>query len=73
MVEWHNCTRCNKPCTIVPLSLVFDVECKEYGGVWYCQKCKVYYKSGFLTYEQIKELKKKRVELEGENGKDEAI
>jgi hypothetical protein len=64
MIEWHNCTRCKQPCSIVPLSILFDKECKKYGGVWYCQFCRVYYTNHFLSYEQIQELKEKQISVE---------
>ena len=67
MIEWHNCTRCSNPCSIVPLSLLFDTEGKKYGAVWFCQICKKYYTNHFLSYEQIEELKSKQVKLEEKN------
>jgi hypothetical protein len=64
MIEWHNCSRCGKPCSIVPLSVLFDPEGKRYGGVWYCKTCRIYYRGSFLTYEQILELKNKTMSVE---------
>jgi hypothetical protein len=64
LVEWHNCSRCGKPCSIKPLSLQLDPEGKKYGAVWFCQTCRVYYTNNFLSWEQIKELQEKQVIIE---------
>ena len=56
-VEWYTCPKCGKPCSIKPLSKVFDPEGKKFGGVWFCQTCNVYYPMRFLSYDDITELK----------------
>lgn len=64
MIEWKFCSRCGKPCSIQPLSKIFDPEMKKYGGVWYCEICNKYYSSHFLSYAEIKDLTEKQTSLE---------
>ena len=64
MIEWYYCSKCGNPCNIRPLSVIFDVEGKKYGGLWYCQICKKFYTDQFLSYEQILELKNKNISYE---------
>ena len=63
-VEWYNCPKCGRPCSVKPLSKAFDPEGKKFGGIWFCQTCRIDYLADFLTYEQIQELKNTIVPVE---------
>jgi hypothetical protein len=57
-LEWFKCLICGNKCSIIPLSVLFDIEGKQYGGLWYCETCRKYFTDYFLTFSQIEQLKK---------------